>query len=398
MRMSDTFVEISEAQTARHGEWVCGDVLLRRSIVAENRKLLVLSDGMGKGVKANIMANLTASMALNFALDQKIPSELFEQIHRILPECSVRRMGYATFTLLQLDDVREVHILNYENPRPVVLRDGVPLELDWYAIHLTQPCYQGQSIAKTTIHPQRGDRIIVFSDGISQAGLGQRFAQGDGVGEEWSREGVTEYIQKILRYEPHLNAHSLSEKVVHKAELRDAGQLNDDASVLSLYYRAPRRLLLASGPPARPERDFSFARRFREFEGLRGIAGGTTADILARELNLETKGSMTDLGDGLPPIHSLEGVELVTEGVITLAKVERLLRQPQPLQAIHLKDGAAERWVRLLLNADQIVLCVGTATNEYHYDLIYKMRLQYMADIASLLEKKHMKDVFIEYF
>lgn len=392
MTMSDTFVEIGQAQTARRGEWVCGDVMLRRSIQAENRKLLVLSDGMGKGVKANIMANLTASMALNFALDQKTPGELFDQIHRMLPECSVRRMGYATFTLIQLEDEGEVHLLNYENPRPIVLRGGTPLELDWHITDLTQSCYVGQVIAKATITPRRDDRIIAFSDGISQAGLGE------GQEQEWGRDGVTEYIRHILQDEPLLSARLLAEKVVHKAELWDAGQLSDDASVLSLYYRAPRRLLLASGPPARPERDFSFAQRFGEFEGVRGVAGGTTADILARELNLAAKVPMTDLGDGLPPIHTLEGVDLVTEGVMTLAKVERLLRTPHPLQTIHLRDGAAERWVRLLLNADQITLCIGTATNEFHYDLHYKMRLQYINDIAYLLEKKHMKDVFIEFF
>lgn len=390
MWIPDTFVEIGQAQAARRGEWVCGDVMLRRAIRAENRKLMVLSDGMGKGVKANIMANLTASMALSFALEKKTPIELFEQIHHVLPECSVRKIGYATFTLIHLTDDGQLHLLNYENPRPFLMRSGMPIELDWQTTKLTQACYQGQVISKTIVAPLRDDRLITLSDGITQAGLGS--------GEEWTRHGVIEYVSRILQAEPTLSAQLLAEKVVHKAELYDAGQLEDDASVLNLYYRAPRRLLVASGPPGRPERDFSFARRFAEFKGIRGIAGGSTADLLSRELNLSFKRTMEDLHDGLPPINHMKSVDLVTEGVMTLARVERILRTPHSLQSIKLKDGAAERWVRLMLNADQITMCIGTATNEFHYDLHYKMRLQYINDIAYLLEKKHMKDVFVEFF
>jgi hypothetical protein len=388
MRSDPFFVEIGQAQKAKAGEYSFGDVVLKRFIKEENRRLVVLSDGMGSGIKANILASLTAAMALNFVCEHKSIAEASALIFNILPECSVRKAAYSTFTILDLTGDGSVHLINYDNPLPVILRNGATLEPEWRVIELAETSYAGKAVATASFSPQEGDRLLAFSDGITQSGLGRT--------SEWRREGVIAYLQKSLVESPGYAAGDLAEKIVNKAALNDKTGLKDDASVVSVFFRKPRRLLIVTGAPANRERDFAFARRFREFDGRKVIAGGTTSEVIARELGLPFLGSMVSLNDGLPPISVLETADLVTEGVMTLSRVERLLRDPD--RETHRPDGVAERLIKLIQGADLIEFCVGAATNEFHYDLQCKMRVQLVRDMAELLETRHLKQTRIELF
>ena len=382
------FVEIGHHQRAKAGEHSYGDVILKRFIREESRRILVLSDGMGSGIKANVLASLTASMALNFVCEHKSIAEAFELIFNILPECSVRKMGYATFTIIDMIGDGKVNLITYDNPLPFVLRDGDVVELDWQSVELTSTRYAGKSVASASFEPLLGDRLFAFSDGISQSGLGRT--------SEWGRAGAIAYTQKALREFPGIAARDLSEKIVNKAELNDKNGLKDDASHISIHFREPRRLIIATGAPARHERDFAFARRFGDATGSRIIAGGTTSELIARELELQFSNTMLSLNDGLPPISQLAGVDLVSEGVMTLSRVEKLLRTDEVTWRN--QDGVAERMARLILNADLIEFLVGTASNESHFDLEYKLRVQLVKDIVELIEARHLKKVILEYF
>lgn len=386
--MSPCFIEIGHHQKAKAGEHSFGDVILKRFIKEENRRIVVLSDGMGSGIKANVLANLTASMALNFVCEHKSIAEAYELIYNILPECSVRKMGYATFTIVDMAGDGTVNLITYDNPLPFVLRRGERLELAWQSIELASTRYAGKSVATANFVPEQEDRLFAFSDGISQSGLGRT--------SEWGRDGAIAYTIKALRECPAISARDLSEKIVNKAEMNDKSGLKDDASHLTVHFREPRRLTIATGAPGNRERDFAFARRFDSATGSKVIAGGTTSDLIARELELKFSGTMLSLNDGLPPISQLDGVDLVSEGVMTLSRVERLLRGDEA--DFRQQDGAAERMARLILNADLIELIVGTASNESHFDLEYKLRVQLVKDIAELIENRHMKKVVLEYF
>ncbi|MFZ2957215.1 MAG: SpoIIE family protein phosphatase [Candidatus Ozemobacteraceae bacterium] len=382
------FIEIGHHQKAKAGEYSFGDVILKRFIKEENRRIVVLADGMGSGIKANILANLTASMALNFICEHKSIVEASALIFNILPECSVRKMAYSTFTIVDMVGDGTTHLIVYDNPLPVVLRHGEALKQEWRIIELSETPYAGKSISTASFMPEQEDRLLVFSDGISQSGLGRS--------SEWRREGVIAFALKSVQEKPDFSAGDLSEKIVHKAEMNDKIGLKDDATFFSVYFRKPRRLLIATGAPVSRERDFAFARRFREFPGKKVVAGGTTSEVIARELDLKFSANMISLNDGLPPISMLESADLVTEGVMTLDRVERLLGENgrEPLG----RDGAAERMTKLILNADLIEFCVGTAANEFHYNLQCKLRVQLIKDIAELLETKHMKQTTIEFF
>ena len=386
--MTACFIEIGHHQKAKAGEHAFGDVILKRFIKEENRRLVVLSDGMGSGIKANVLANLTASMALNFFCEHKSIAEAYELIFNILPECSVRKVGYATFSVVDMTGDGTVNLIAYDNPLPFVLRRGETLELDWQVIELSSTPYAGKSVSTARFTPEQDDRLFAFSDGISQSGLGR--------GTEWGRAGAIAYTLKSLQDCPDISARDLSEKIVNKAEMNDKIGLKDDASHLTVHFREPRRLIIATGAPGNPERDFAFAKRFGDYAGKKIIAGGTTSELIARELELTFSATMISLNDGLPPISRLESVDLVSEGVMTLSRVERLLRGDE--SSFRMQDGAAERMARLILNADLIEFAVGTASNEFHYDLQYKMRVQLVKDIAELIEGRHLKKVNIEYF
>ena len=237
--MTSCFVEIGHHQKAKAGEHSYGDVILKRFIREENRRLVVLSDGMGSGIKANVLASLTASMALNFVSERKSIAEAFERIFNILPECSVRKMGYATFTIIDMLDDCRVSLIVYDNPLPFLLRQGELVELEWQSTELATTGYSGRSVATASFEPLSGDRLFAFSDGISQSGLGRT--------SEWGRNGAVAYTQKALREFPGIAARDLSEKIVNKAELNDKSGLKDDASHITIHFREPRRLMIATG-------------------------------------------------------------------------------------------------------------------------------------------------------
>jgi len=114
------FIEVNSQQRNHHGERICGDVFLSENVREESRIITVLSDGMGHGVKANILATLTSTMALNFTKEHKEPDRIAEIIMNTLPVCSERKISYATFSIVDLESDGRANILEYDNPRCII--------------------------------------------------------------------------------------------------------------------------------------------------------------------------------------------------------------------------------------------------------------------------------------
>ncbi len=385
--MNSIFTDTGYFRKAKHGQNSFGDVIAKKFIREENRRIVVLSDGMGSGIKANVLASLTASMALNFTEAHKSITQASELIMNILPECSERKISYSTFAIFDLKSDGNMSMIVYDSPLPAVIRNGSELSIDWNRIELSGK-NKDKTVFTSEFKPELNDRIFAFTDGVTQSGLGTE----DG---EWGRDNAVKYLIGSISEKPDISASEIAAKIVNRAELNDKSKLKDDASVLSLYFREPRELLICTGAPASKEKDFSFAEKFRSFKGKKIIAGGTTSEIIARELDLKFADDMIMLYDGLPPISELESADLVTEGVMTLTKAEKLLRTSGETQPV--RDGAAERIVKLILNSDRIHFLVGTSSNEFHYDLQYKMRVQIVKDIAETLESVRFKETSVEF-
>lgn len=388
------FLDIFCQQANHTGELICGDVYLSRRVKEDGRTIVVLSDGMGSGIKANVLATLTASMAMNFTIAKKDLRDTAEIIMRTLPVCSVRKISYCTFTIIDIEENGLTTIVEYDNPQSLILRNDRLFDPDWKTIELENIRRKANKLRTCQFQAMREDRIFFWSDGIVQSGMGTKaFPFG------WCHDGATDYALKIAKSTPFASSQRLAKKIVSMAELHDGGKPKDDASCGVIYYREPRKLLLVSGPPFDEKNDLDFSLRVRQFQGKKIIAGGTTAEIIARELALRFDITMEITDPELPPISVVEGINLVTEGILTLGKVHHLL------EAYHkdyrLTNGPADQIIKMLLESDQIHIIVGTRINMAHQDpslpVELEIRRSVIKRIAKLLEEKLLKEVSLEF-
>ncbi len=390
----DFFIEVNSQQRNHDGERICGDVFLYRYIKEEDRVIAVLSDGMGHGVKANILASLTATMAINFTREHKEVARIAEIIMNTLPVCSERKISYSTFTIIDIESSGKVNILEYDNPSTVVLRGNHIFEPEWKKVVLDKGKNSGKVLKTCTFQPEKEDRIIFCSDGVSQSGMGsEAFPFG------WERENISSYASTLVTSESSISAAVLAGKIVTMAHKNDSYKARDDISCAIIYFREPRKLLICTGPPYEKEKDKDLATKVEGYDGKVILCGGTTADILARELNRTIIDELIFEDPELPPESFLEGIDLVTEGILTLQKVNELLKTYN--NSVKLGKGPADKIVRLIMESDEIHFIIGTRINIAHQDpnlpVDLEIRRTVVKRISRLLEEKWLKKVTLEY-
>ncbi len=393
--MTDRFyIEVGSAQRNHVGERICGDTFLSEKIKEEGRTVIVLSDGMGHGVKANLLATLTATMALNFTKEHKDAHKIAEIIMNTLPVCSERKISYATFTIVDIEEDGQTTILNYDNPETIIMRDKEHFYPEWQNITLEDQQHKDKEIRACTFKARKEDRILLMSDGITQSGLGRgKYLLG------WGQENVEQAVYDQINEQPDISAVKLASVITNRAHANDGYQAKDDSSVVVVYCREPRRLLLSSGPPFEKKKDTELARVVEKFNGKKIICGGTTADIVSRELSIPIEDTLEFDDPDLPPISYMEGIDLVTEGILTLSKTAGILENYTP--RTELGKGPADKIVREILESDEIHMLAGTAINVAHQDpnlpVELEIRRSVIKKIARILEEKFLKEVSLRY-
>ena len=389
------FIEVN-CQQKSHGEArICGDVFLSKRVREEGRIITVLSDGMGHGVKANLLATLTATMAVNFTKEHKGVRKSAEIIMKTLPEDSVRRISYSTFTIVEIDAEGEVHITEYENPRTLIIRGARLFEPEWNCMVLGDERMAGKEVLSALFRPRKEDRIVFCSDGVTQSGLGtEKYPNG------WGIENLQHFIEDAIREEQDISAARLSAKVVNKANQNDSFYPLDDISCAVIYFREPRRLMIFSGPPQDPAVDPMFTGLLRQFDGKKIICGATTGDMVAREWGERITDENVQYDPDLPPVSHMNGVELITEGILTLSKVSELLKKYNNNYVPG--KGPADEIVRHILDSDEIHFLAGTGINTAHQDpnmpVELELRRTVVHRIARTLEEKFLKEVTMKFF
>jgi hypothetical protein len=395
--MNDNFfIEVGICQKNHTAERICGDVFISKKVKEENRTILVLSDGMGHGVKAHLLATLTATMAVNFTMEHKDVYKIAEIIMNTLPVCSERKISYSTFTIVDIESNGQTTIINYDNPECIIIRDQQLFEPQWHRIEPGGEMHPGKvnEIFACSYLSRKEDRIIMLTDGITQSGLGKGiYLLGFGI------ENTRELILKNVLEHPDIAATKLATLIVNKAHSNDIYQSKDDLSSAVVYFREPRLLLLCSGPPFDKESDQYLVQKITDFKGKKIISGGTTADIIARNLDLSIEDTLEFDDPDLPPISYMSGIDLVTEGILTLSKVSGILEKYN--ERTELGNGPADKIIKMFLESDQINLCIGTAVNIAHQDpnlpVELEIRRSVVRKIAHLLEEKFLKEVKIEF-
>ncbi|MDR1480929.1 MAG: SpoIIE family protein phosphatase [Planctomycetaceae bacterium] len=383
-------------QCSREGEAVCGDDFLFERVLAENRHLAVLSDGLGSGIKANLLATMTTTMALRFIRSNMEVLQSAEVIMDTLPVCKVRKISYATFTIFDLQIGGKSRVIEMDNPAFIHLRNNNDLRVE--RRDLVSQRWASRRVQLSEIHAITEDRLIAFSDGITQAGLGRRdYKLG------WRREGVLEFVRGQIESKPDISAWELSNAVVVAA--RSCNENNaciDDMSCMVIYLRKPRRLRLLTGPPFYEESDAAFAELVRDFDGKTIICGGTTARIIARELKrpIEFDNKLLHKGNGLPPPSEIRGIDLVTEGILTLTDVVQRIEKGDELA--DKMPLSSRKMLGFFRNSDEIELIVGTKVNEAHQDpnlpIDLEIRRNLVKRLKTILEEKYRKRVSVKFF
>lgn len=388
------FIEVNSTQRNHHNERICGDVFLYRYIKEEDRVIAVLSDGMGHGVKANILATLTATMAINFTREHKEVVRIAEIIMNTLPVCSERKISYSTFTIIDIESSGRANILEYDNPGAIILRGKNVFDPSWRKVVLEKGKHTGKILKACSFMPEKEDRIIICSDGVSQSGMGS-----DTFPFGWEKDNIGIYAASLVASDSSISAMMLSSKIVTMAHKNDSYKAMDDISCATIYFREPRKLLLCTGPPYEKEKDRELALKVKGYKGKVILSGGTTADIIARELDRKIVDELIFEDPELPPESFIDGIDLVTEGILTLQKVNEILKSYN--NSVKLGKGPADKIVRLLMESDEIQFIIGTRINIAHQDptlpVDLEIRRTVVKRIARLLEEKWLKKVSFEY-
>jgi hypothetical protein len=239
-----------------------------------------------------------------------------------------------------------------------------------------------------------GDRIIIFSDGVSQSGMGSKtYPLG------WRRNELIESINKEISENQQVSARQLSQKIVAKAKMNDMLKPKDDITCAVIYFRKPRNLLIVTGPPIDNSKDVILKERVENFQGKKIISGGTTANIMSREFNKEIKINFKSFSAKTPPESGMEGVDLITEGMLTLSQVADALEKKVAYET--LENSAVKSFIKLVLNSDIVNFLVGTKINEAHQDpnipFDLGIRRTIIKRIAFALENIYLKEIYLEY-
>lgn len=385
------FIDIDCSQMKKYNQNAYGDYFVSKRYPDEARLIAVLSDGLGSGIKANILSCMTATMLLQFIENQQIPiRQAAEIIMNSLPVCKIRRISYSTFSAIDVNDDGYAKIVEEGNPQFLWVRDNEIMEPQYESIQ--SKTFKNRKLKIYRIQLKLGDRLIFCSDGVTQAGLG-----GGRLKLGLRREGLIVLVKDKLAEHPDISSSEFSQYIVNQARnIETDRKPKDDISACVLYFREPREALVFTGPPYHQQKDKEYAEMFANFKGKKAIAGGTTANLISRELNRPITMDTTISIGKLPACSYMEGVDLVTEGVLTLTKtLEYLENGTQDI------DNAAGKLVKFLLDSDCINFMVGAKLNQAHYDpalpIEIEIRKNIVKKIANVLQDKYFKKVTIQY-
>jgi hypothetical protein len=337
-------------------------------------------------------------MAVECVANDISPEKTANIIMRTLPVCKERRISYSTFSIVDVNKTNEVRMIEYDNPPAVFVRGAEVEELRAHEIRVkrrrkSEPPRE-TVLRCNNIRVQAGDRLVLFSDGVTQSGMGSRlFPLG------WTRQHAVDFIRAEIARDAEISSRELSRRLVGEAMQREGHVAKDDITCAVLHFREPRRLLILTGPPFDPQRDREVSLSLRDFPGSKIVCGGTTAAIVSRELGRPTKVQLKYLDPVIPPTSEMEGMDLVTEGIITLGRVAELLESGEIEKTQ--KMNAARLAAEMMLECDVIEFLVGTRINEAHQDptmpVELDIRRNVIKKIAQALRQKYVKEVHIRF-
>ena len=390
--MNDLCADIGYKSINHYGEQLCGDHI---DIVepSDDSTVIVLSDGLGSGVKASILSTLTSKIISTMLAEGLSLEECVETIAATLPVCSVRGVAYSTFTIIHLKNNQTAELIQYDNPHAIIIRD----EQIW-DYPKTEMNIGGKKIFKSVIKLQENDIFVTMSDGCPHAGIGTSYNFG------WRREEIAEFMESLSH--AGYTAKTLSTMLVDECEKLYGYKPGDDATacVVRIRKRVPMNMLF--GPPANRDDNERMMSLFFSKEGKHIICGGTTSSIAAKFLRKPLKASLNFEKSDIPPIAAIDGVDLVTEGVITVNRVVEYAKDYLEENKYYEhwsfnRDGASLICRLLFEEATDINFYIGRAVNPAHQNpdlpINFHIKMNLVDELTKCLRKMG-KKIKVSYF
>ena len=390
--MNDLCIDVGYRSINHAGEQLCGDHV---DIVEQNEtsSVIVLTDGLGSGVKASILSTLTSKIISTMMAEGLSIEECVGTIAATLPVCSVRQVAYSTFTIIHIIDNETAELIQYDNPHVILLRNEANFDYP-----KTEMSIGGKTIYKSTIKLTEGDIFVAMSDGCPHAGIGTAYNFG------WKREDIITFMETFAGVG--YTAKTLSTILIDEVNRLYGGEPGDDATACVVRVRRREPMNLLFGPPSNRDDCDRMMSLFFSKEGKHIVCGGTTSSIAAKYLGKPVKASLKFERSDVPPIAEIEGVDLVTEGVITINKVltyaKDYLEENESYEEWSMKRDGASLICRMLFEeATDINFFVGRAINPAHQNpdlpINFNIKMNLVKELTDCLRQMG-KRVKVSYF
>ena len=349
--MSNIYIDAAYTSLTKYREELCGDHV--EIIRSSDSLILVLSDGLGSGVKANILSTITGKIISTMMIGGATLEDTVETVVNTLPVCQVRKVAYSTFSILKISNDGRVCLTEFDSPACIFVRNNSLMNIEYENRSIC-----GHKIKQSHFTVKSGDLLMLISDGVIYSGLGSKYPLG------WGLENVSKYI---AAHSDDINAKAVTELLCRKCGSLYDNKPGDDTTAAAVKIQVIKPVSLFSGPPVNPEDDERIIRDFLSPEGKKIICGGSSATIAARIMGKELTPSLTYIDPKIPPTATLQGIDLVTEGVLTLKRTVDLLRGYKNTGAIPKGQNAADLLTRLLISeCTNLNLFIGMQKNPAH--------------------------------
>ncbi len=387
------YIDAGYESLYKAGEELCGDKV--EVVRTDGAFYAVLADGLGSGVKANILATLTSKIIATMMAQGAKLSEVVETVANTLPVCSERAVAYSTFSIVKIKPDGVAYVAEFDNPAFVYFRDGKPMDIE-----RRQSTEGGKTIYLSSFRALPGDYMVLFSDGVVHAGVGRLLDLG------WQYDNAVRYISESMA--PDISPRVLAKRVLQAVNTLYMDKAGDDSTVCVLKICENRPATVMVGPPLNPESDGLVVSRMLRAPGYKVVCGGTTSQIVSRVTGRELTVRLDYDNPALPPVAAIPGIDLVTEGVLTLRKCLDLIREQNSrgsgeptLINYHKTDGATSLAAILLEKCTQITFLVGRALNPAHQNpgmpVSLGLKLNLINELATELRATG-KRVDVEYY
>jgi hypothetical protein len=380
---TELFIDVAYDSLIKKGEELCGDRV--DTIRLEDSTIIVLADGLGSGVKANILASLTAKIASTMLKEGADIYETVDTIVNTLPVCKVRNIAYCTFTLMKIYNDGRAYIAEYDNPPFFLIRNGNDTYID-----KKESIINEKRVVESQFTLQEGDVLTVVSDGCIHAGIGNILNLG------WSWDNVQNYLTRNTRCRR--SSKNIAKDLIQVCWDLYGGKPGDDTTVVCVKARKPEYIDLFTGPPKDPSHDSYIIKEFMSGTGKKIICGGTTSNIASRELGRELKVNLDFFDKDVPPTATMDGIDLITEGVLTISKaIEKLNDYEASFESqekncdLEGKDGASRLVKMLIEDCTHFNLWVGKAINPAHqnpnFPIDFSIKLKLVNQLVDCMKR-----------